>query len=82
MERVIPKGTTITARMHDAKVRQAISARNEKTRRVKEMEAPRRKLTVSNSCRVGNRRLTDPAKANPIMLPAVLTIRSSTSNKR
>ena len=46
MERVIPNGTTNTARMHDAKVRQAISARNEKTRRVKEMDAPRRKLTV------------------------------------
>ena len=33
MERVIPKGTTITARMHDAKVRQAISARGKNTPR-------------------------------------------------
>lgn len=82
MERVIPNETTTTARIPDAKVRQAISARNEKTRRVKEMDAPRRKLTVSNSCRVGSRWLTGPAKANPIMLPAVLTIRSSTSNRR
>ena len=48
----------------------------------KDMEAPRWKLTVSNSCRVGSRRLTGPARANPIMLPAVLTIRSSTSNRR
>ena len=64
MERVIPNETTTTARIPDAKVRQAISARNEKTRRVKEMDAPRRKLTVSNSCRVGSRRLTGPAKAD------------------
>lgn len=64
MERVIPNGTTNTARMHDAKIRQAMSARKAKTRRVKDMEAPRWKLTVSNSCRVGSRRLTGPARAN------------------
>ena len=63
MERVIPNETTTTARIPDAKVRQAISTRNEKTRRVKEMDAPRRKLTVSNSCRAGSRWLTGPAKA-------------------
>ena len=49
MERVIPNGTTNTARMHDAKIRQAMSARKAKTRRVKDMEAPRWKLTESKS---------------------------------